>query len=30
MKQVRFPAGKDSELLECHKQTCKTKEEVQQ
>ena len=28
-KLVRFSAGKDSEWLECHKQTCKTKDEVQ-
>ena len=26
MKLVRFSAGKDSEWLECHKQTCKTKD----
>ena len=30
MKLVQFPAGKDSEGLECHKQTCKTRDEVQQ
>ena len=30
MKLVRFSAGKDSEWLECHKQTSKTKDEVQQ
>ena len=29
MKQVPFSAGRDSEWLECHKQTCKTKDEVQ-
>ena len=30
MKLVRLSAGKDSEWLECHKQTCKTRDEVQQ
>ena len=30
MKLVWLPAGKDSEWLECHKQTCKTKDNVQQ
>ena len=27
---VRFSAGKDSKWLECNKQACKTKDEVQQ
>ena len=30
MKLVRFAPGKDSEWLECHRQTCKTKDEVLQ
>ena len=29
MKLFRFSAGKDTEWLECYKQTCKTKDEVQ-
>ena len=29
-KLVQLLGGKDSEWLECHKQTCKTKDEVQQ
>ena len=30
MKPVGFSAGKDSEWLECHEQTCKIKDEVQE
>ena len=30
MKRVQLSPGKDSEWLECHKQTCKTRDEVQQ
>ena len=30
MKLVWFSVGKNSEWLECHKQTCETKDEVQQ
>ena len=29
-KLVRFSAGKDSEWLECHNQTCETQDELQQ